>query len=125
MWTGTHQIDSSTDGPTSFNSKQCKTFCKLTEGKGQLTGSITEFGMDAVAFQDTEELHGTISNNVVEWTSSKSWEKAGKKVQYESIFHGVRNGDTISGRFVQTWDEDGKTTTYEGTVELKRTPEKQ
>jgi len=120
MWIGTHQIDSSTDGPKSFNSNQCKTFCQITESKGQLVGSITEFGMDASALVNTEELHGTISNQVVEWKSSKSWQSAQRAFQRDTVFHGTRNGDTISGNFEQTWDGNGKTVTYGGTVELKK-----
>ena len=120
-WTGTHHIDSSTDGPSSFNSNPCKTFCKITENKGQLSGSITEFGTDEPAFIDTEELHGTISDQVVEWKSSKSGQNAQKKFQRDTVFHGTRNGDTISGRFEQTWNEDGKIVTYGGVVELNKT----
>ena len=122
MWTGMHHIDSSTDGPSSFNSRPCKTFCKIIESKGQFSGSITEFGTDEPAFINTEELHGTISNQVVEWKSSKSWKNAQKAIQRDSVFHGTRNGDTISGRFEQTWNVDGKTVTYGGTVELKKQP---
>jgi hypothetical protein len=122
MWTGTHHIDSSTDGPSSFNSNPCKTFCKITESKGQFSGSITEFGTDEPAFINTEELHGTISNQVVEWKSNKSWKNAKKAILRDTVFHGTRNGDTISGRFEQTWNEDGKTVTYGGTVELKKQP---
>lgn len=123
MWTGTHHIDSSTDGPSSFNSNPCKTFCKITESKGQLSGSITEFGTNERAFRNTEELHGTISNQVVEWKSSKSWKNAQKAVQRDTVFHGTLNRDTISGHFEQTYNyEDGKTVTYGGTVELEKQP---
>jgi hypothetical protein len=124
MWTGTHQIDSSTDGPTSFNSRPSKTYGKLTESRGQLTGSITQFGTDSQGFINTEALHGTISRQVVEWTSGKSWQTGQKKYQYQSVFHGTLNGDTITGRFSQTWDADGKKTTYEGPVTLTKQPGK-
>lgn len=124
MWTGTHQIDSSTDGPTSFNSRTSITYCKLIESRGQLTGSITQFGTDSQGFINTEELHGTMSHQTVEWTSGKSGQTGQKKYQYQSVFHGTLNGDTISGHFSQTWDEDGKKTTYEGPVTLTKQPGK-
>jgi hypothetical protein len=123
MWVGTHQIDSSTDGPSSFISRPSKTFCRIIESKGQFTGSITQFGTDEPAFINTEALHGTIHNNAIEWKSGRSWEDTNKKShQYETSFQGTRNGDTISGHFEQTWNEDGKTVTYSGTVELKKQP---
>jgi hypothetical protein len=124
MWTGTHQIDSSTDGPTSFNSRSSKTYCKLTESHGKLIGSITQFGTDSQGFINTEALHGTISRQSVEWTSGKSGQTGQKKYQYQSVFHGTLNGDTITGRFSQTWDEDGKKTTYEGPLTLTKQPDK-
>jgi hypothetical protein len=125
MWTGTHHIDSSTDGPSSFNSRPSKTFCKITENKGQLSGSITEFGTDEPVFINTEKLYGTISNQVVEWKSSKSWKNAQMAFQRDTVFHGTLNGDTISGHFEQTYNyKDGKTVTYGGTVELKKQPNK-
>ena len=125
MWVGTHHLVSSTDGVGSFNSKSCQTFCSLTEKGGQVTGSITMFGLDSHAFCDTEELHGTIHARVIEWKSGRSWEGANKKpVQYTTIFQGTRDGDTISGHFEQTWDTDGKPVTYGGDVELKKQPNK-
>ena len=122
MWVGTHQIASSTDGPTSFNSRPSKTFCNIIESKGQLTGSVTQFGTDAAAFIDTEELHGTITKKAIEWKSSGSFENAQTKRRYQTVFRGVRDGDTITGNFEQTWNVDGKTVTYTGTVELKKQP---
>jgi hypothetical protein len=125
MWVGTHHLVSSTDGVGSFNSKSCQTFCSITEKDGQVTGSITMFGLDSHAFRDTEELHGTIHSRVIEWKSGRSWEDANRKTrQYETLFHGTQNGDTISGHFEQTWNVDGKTVTYGGVVELKKQPNK-
>lgn len=122
-WSGTHQIDSSTDGPTSFNSRSAKTYCKLVESGGQLAGSITQFGTDAQGFINTEKLQGTISGQAVEWTSGKSGQTGQKNWQYQTTFHGTLK-DNISGRFSQTWDEDGTKTTYEGPVELTKQPDK-
>jgi len=123
MWVGTHQTTSSTDGPESFNSREARTFCKLTVSNGQVTGAITEFGLDANAFRDTEQLHGTIKNHVIEWKSGRSWDDANQKHhQYETSFQGIQDGDTISGHFAQTWNEGGKTVTYSGPVELKKQP---
>jgi hypothetical protein len=120
-WAGTHQITASTDGPQSFNSKKCGTFCELTESNGQITGSITMFGVDESAFRNTEELHGTLQGHAIAWTSGRAWEDGNKKPhQYTASFQGTRDGDTITGRFDQTWNEDGKTVTYSGTVELKK-----
>ena len=122
MWAGTHQLDSSTDGPSSFISSPSKTFCKLVESGGQLTGSITQFGTDAAAFLNTEKLQGTATKKAIEWKSGGLFENARTKRHYETVFHGVRDGDTISGSFKQTWDIDGKTVIYTGTVELKKQP---
>jgi hypothetical protein len=123
MWAGTHRILSSTDGVGSFNSEECKTFCKITVSNGQVTGAITMFGFDAHSFRDAEALHGTIHNHVIEWKSGRSWKrKDNKNRQYETIFKGTQDGETISGHFEQTWNSDGKTTTYGGTVELKKQP---
>ena len=125
MWAGTHQITSSTDGPGSFNSKECRTFCRIKVSNRQVTGAITMFGLDAHAFDYTEELHGTIQNHVIEWKSDRSLETAKPPRQYETVFRGVRDGDTITGSFEQTWKHiDGKTVTYGGTVELKKQPNK-
>jgi hypothetical protein len=122
MWAGTHQLDSSTDGPGSFLSRPSKTFCKIVESNGQLTGSITQFGTDAAAFINTEKLHGTVTKQAIEWKSGGSFENAQTKRRYETVFQGVRDGDTITGSFKQTWDMDGKTVIYTGTVELKKQP---
>lgn len=120
MWVGTHQIDSSTEGPQSFNSQKCGTFCKIIESNGQITGSITLFGLNAKAFRDTEGLRGTVNSNAIAWKSGRSWQDANKKPQeYQTSFHGTRNGDLISGQFEETCYDDGKTVTYSGTVELK------
>jgi len=123
MWVGTHQILSSTDGPDSFNSKECKTFCNLKVSSGQVTGAITMFGLDSHAFRDTEELHGTIHAHIIEWTSSRSWDDANQKHhQYTATFHGTQSGNTISGHFEQTWSDQAKPVTYGGSVELKKQP---
>jgi hypothetical protein len=123
MWAGTHQLDSSTDGPGSFISRPSKTFCKIVESNGQLTGSITQFGTDAAAFINTEKLHGTETKQAIEWKSDKSFETARPPRKSETVFRGVRDGDTIAGTFKQTWNyEDGKTVTYTGTAELKKQP---
>jgi len=124
MWAGTHQLDSSTDGPGSFLSRPSKTFCKLIESGGQLTGSITQFGTDSAAFINTEKLQGTVTKKAIEWKSGGSFEDARTKRHYETVFQGVRDGDTITGSFKQTWDVDGKTVIYTGTVELKKQPNK-
>ena len=124
MWFGRHQIDSSTDGPGSFISRPSKTFCKLIESSGQLTGSITQFGTDEPAFINTEKLQGTVTKKAIEWKSGGSYESAQTKRRYVTVFRGVRDGDTITGKWEQTWDVDGKTAIYTGTVELKKQPNK-
>ncbi len=122
-WEGTHRIVSSTGGIESFNPKKCKTFSQITEKDGQLTGSITMFGMDAQDnSQGTEKLQGTIRKQIIEWQSGRPWQDNEKeKRQYETIFRGVRDGDTIVGYFEQTWNKNGKApVTYRGVVELNK-----
>lgn len=124
MWEGTHRIVSSTGGIESFNPQKCKTFCQITEKDGQLTGSITMFGMNALQkSQGTENLQGTIRKQIIEWNSGRSWEdEQKKKHQYKTTFRGVQDGNTIVGYFEQTWDESGKApVTYRGILELNKT----
>jgi hypothetical protein len=126
-WEGTHRIVSSTDGNGSFNPRKAKTYCQMTEKDGHLTGSITEFGVDAaenglVKSAGTEKLQGAIDRQIIEWKSGRTWEdeKTGKH-HYETIFRGVRDGDSLVGYFEQTWDVQGKApVTYRGIVDLKK-----
>ena len=122
-WAGTHRIVSSTGGINSFVAAKCKTFCQLTEKDGQLTGLITRCGEDVHDIsQCTESLKGTIRNQIIEWKSGGAVEDAQKKQHpYETIFRGVRDGDTIVGYFEQTWNEKGKASvTYRGLIDLER-----
>lgn len=124
MWEGTHRLVSSTDGIDSFKPSKSKTLCQITEKAGQLTGLITRFGENVHDIsQGTEKLNGTIRKQIIEWKSCGSVEDAQKKKrQYETIFRGVRDGDTIVGYFEQTWNEKGKASvTYRGILELNKT----
>jgi len=81
------------------------------------------FGLDAHAFDNTEELHGTIHGHIIEWTSSRSWDGGDKKHhQYTTTVQGTVSGSTISGRFEQTWNDETKPVTYGGSLELKKQP---
>ena len=123
MWEGTHRLVSSTAGIDSFNPTKSRTFCQLTENDGQLTGLITAFGENVHDIsQHPEKLKGTMRKQIIEWRSRGSLEDAqNRKRQCETIFRGVRDGDTIVGYFEQTWDEKGKApVTYRGILELNR-----
>ena len=122
-WEGTHRIVSSTAGIDSFKPTKSKTFCQIAEKDGQLAGLITRFGEDVHDIsQHTEKLEGTIRKQIIEWKSRGTLDRTQKtRRQCETLFRGVRDGDTIVGYFEQTWNEQGKDpVTYRGILDLNR-----
>jgi hypothetical protein len=122
-WEGTHRIVSSTSGIESFKPTKSKTFCQINEKNGQLSGLVTRFGEDVHDIsQHTENLEGTIRKQIIEWKSRGALDRTQKtRRQSETLFRGVRDGDTIVGYFEQTWNEQGKDpVTYRGILELNR-----
>ncbi len=72
--------------------------------------------------RNTEKLKGTIDGDILEWTGTRSGNDYGQTKQrfrVDSIFRGVKDGDTVVGYFEQTWRVGGqKRETYRGVVEL-------
>ncbi len=123
-WEGTHRIVSSTGGRSTFNPQKSRTLCKLDVKDGKLSGTVSPFGVNfrGTNLSSGEELRGTIQDQVVEWKSTRSGERPDRhKFTCSTVFHGVKDGETLVGYFEQTWVEEGKAPiTYCGVVDLKK-----